>query len=269
MIKQTFGITKIPFLQSDLNLLPHQQEVVDILHIQSQHGGFCVITGEAGVGKTTIKKHLESKAHDKDHLLVSFSRTMDTYNKILLQIAESLELETKEKKLESTIIQVVHDSARSNKTLITVIDEAHLLGPEPLRRLRLLFDRFPRRHNLILFGQSELMLRLTMKNYSDIKSRITYSKSLQRLSEEDTMVFIQKETEACRLPKQTFDDAALDLILRNSQGNLRLCANLCYGSLIEACRLGQRNVDHRHVNAVLIQPHWKHHEDLLTGESST
>jgi len=34
----------------------------------------------------------------------------------------------------------------------------------------------------------------------------------------------------------TFDPAATELIVRSAQGNLRLCRNLCYGSLIESCR---------------------------------
>jgi type II secretory pathway predicted ATPase ExeA len=128
-----------------------------------------------------------------------------------------------------------------------------------------MFDRFPRRHNLILFGQNDLMLRLSYKNYEDIKSRITYSKELKRISDDQLMEFIQRETKAVRLPKNSFEDAALELILRSVNGNLRLCANLCYGSLLEACRIGERIVDHSHVNSVLIQPHWRNHEELLDG----
>ena len=100
MIKQTFGITKVPFLQSDFSLLPHQKEIADVIHIHSQHGGLCVLTGEPGVGKTTIKAHLEKQAHEKGQLIISFSRTMDTYNKIIHQMANALELEAPDKKLE-------------------------------------------------------------------------------------------------------------------------------------------------------------------------
>ena len=269
MIKQTFGITKVPFLQSDFSLLPHQQEIADIIHIQAQHGGLCVVTGESGVGKTTIKKEIEQLARKKDHLIISFSRTMDTYNKILRQMAESLEHDGSEKKLEREIIAIVHEHARNNKILISIIDEAHLLDLDSLRRLRLLFDRFPRRHNLVLFGQPDLMIRLSLKNNEDIKSRITFSRQLQCLSDDDLMSFIQRECETVKLPKKTFEDGALELVLRSVKGNLRLCANLCYGSLLEACRGGERIVDHTHINAVLIQHHWCSHEDLLIGEQKT
>jgi len=228
MIKQTFGITKVPFLQSDFSLLPHQQEIVDVIHIHAQHGGLCVVTGDPGVGKTTIKKSIEKRAAQKDHLIISFSKTMDTYNKIIRQMAESLELDGSEKTIEREIHALIHEHSRNNKILITIIDEAHLLDLDSLRRLRLMFDRFPRRHNLILFGQNDLMLRLSYKNYEDIKSRITYSKELKRISDDQLMEFIQRETKAVRLPKNSFEDAALELILRSVNGNLRLCANLCY-----------------------------------------
>lgn len=265
MIKQTYGITKIPFLQSELSLLPQQQEIADIANIHSQHGGLCVITGDPGVGKTVIKLELERQSKSKDHHVISFSRTMDTYNKIILQIAESLELEQSQRKIESEILSRVHELARNNKSIVTIIDEAHLLDLESLRKLRLLFDKFPRRHNLILMGQPDLLVRLSLKNYEDIRSRITFSQQLKPLNDEDMVKFIQRETEAVRLPKQTFEEAALEVIVKAVQGNLRLCANLCYGSLLEACRCRERIVDHTHVNAILIQPHWRSHDDLITG----
>ncbi len=42
--------------------------------------------------------------------------------------------------------------AQSNKTLFIVIDDAHFLAVEILRRLRFLFERFPKKHNLELLG---------------------------------------------------------------------------------------------------------------------
>ena len=37
-------------------------------------------------------------------------------------------------------------------------------------------------------------------------------------------------------------------------------------SVLEACRNNDRVVDHTHVNAILIQPHWQRHDDLLMGD---
>ncbi len=65
------------------------------------------------------------------------------------------------------------------------------------------------------------------------------------------------------LGAHTFDDAALLVILRAVQGNLRLCRNLCYASLVATCLDHQRICTLSHVNAALQQPHWRSHEALL------
>jgi hypothetical protein len=61
----------------------------------------------------------------------------------------------------------------------------------------------------------------------------------------------------------TFDPAAIELILRSAQGNLRLYRNLCYGSLIEAARETKKEVTITHINSVLVQPHWRTHQELI------
>lgn len=61
----------------------------------------------------------------------------------------------------------------------------------------------------------------------------------------------------------TFDEAALLVILRAVQGNLRLCRNLCYAALVAACMDRQRICTVSHVNVALQQPHWRSHEALL------
>ncbi|MFP6898685.1 MAG: hypothetical protein VCA38_18960 [Roseibacillus sp.] len=40
-----------------------------------------------------------------------------------------------------------------------------------------------------------------------------------------------------------------------------ICANLCVGALIEAVRDRTKTVDLKQVNAVLLQPHWRHNQD--------
>ena len=97
----------------------------------------------------------------------------------------------------------------------------------------------------------------------DIKSRITYSKNILPLNDFDLEEYITKELDAVRLGVNTYDSAATELIIRSAQGNLRLCRNLCYSSLIEACRENKRTVTISHVNNVLIQPHWRSHEELI------
>lgn len=267
MIKSTFGITQEPFKRKEPKLLPQQAKIIDILKIHSQHGGFSVITGQPGVGKTVLHEHIEALAKEKEIEVASLSRTMHTYQKILRQLAESFKIETTDKNLEKELIQAAYNHVRERKTLFTIIDEAHLLDMASLRKLRLLFDKFPKNNNLVLFGQRDLLYYLSMQVNADIKSRITFSHNLLPLNDQDIEQFIVSELESVRLGLNVFSDGAMDLIIRSTQGNLRLCCNLCYGSLIEACRDQKRSVSITHVNSILVQPHWRSHEELVTQQT--
>jgi MSHA biogenesis protein MshM len=267
MIKATFGITKEPFLPTGTVLLAQQQAALELIKIHAQHGGFSVIIGQPGVGKSVLREHLEALNKDPGTVVAAFSRTLHTYQKTLQQLADSLGLDAPDKSLEKVLIQTAFELVQGQKTLYTLIDEAHLLDIQVLRKLRLLFDRFPKKHNLVLFGQPELLYRLSMTVNADIKGRITYSTTIKPLNDEDVLHYIETQLESARLGRNVFDDGAIEVILRAVQGNLRLCRNLCYGSLIEACRSGKKIVSISHANAVLIQPHWCSHEELITQQA--
>lgn len=263
MIKATFGLTKEPFYRADSALLPQQIEAVEMIKIHAQHGGFSVIIGHPGVGKSVIHEHLEKLGKERDTVVISFTQTLHTYRNIIKLLAESLQLSVAMKDMEKELVQAAFRHIQANKTLYIVIDEAHLLDITVLRKLRLLFDRFPKKHNLVLLGQPELMYRLSMMCNEDIKSRISYSKQLLPLHDEALTGFIINELAAVGLGANTFDEAALQVVVRAVQGNLRLCRNLCYASLIAACLDHQRICTVSHVNSALQQPHWRSHEALL------
>lgn len=87
--------------------------------------------------------------------------------------------------------------------------------------------------------------------------------TLAPLNDDDLEQYSIKQLEAVRLGINTFDSGATELIIRSAQGNLRLCRNLCYGSLIEAARESRKVVTITHVNGVLVQPHWRSHDELI------
>ena len=263
MIKSTFGLKDTPFYRDNFELMPQQKAAFNYLKIHSQHGGFSVIVGEPGVGKSVLREHLEALGNERENVVASVSRTMHTYLNILDQLVISLKLHVKATKFEQALIEATFKHVKNNKTLYVLIDEAHLLDMTTLRKLRLLFDKFPKKYNLVLFGQIELMHYLSMTVNEDLKSRITYSKTILRLNDEDLAAYITDELEAVRLGINVFDEAAIELIIRSSQGNLRLCRNLCYASLATCCQHQKRVVLISHVNEVLIQPHWRTHDELI------
>lgn len=268
MIKSIHGVTQEPFNRQIKTLLAQQQQILDILKIHSGQGGFSVVIGEPGVGKSILKEHIEALDNERDISVASCSRTLHTYRQIIAQIADAFKIDVPEKQIETTLIKTAFETIRQRKTLYILIDEAHLLDINVLRKLRLLFEQFPKQHNLILFGQRDLLHYLSLNVNQDIKSRITYSATLKRLNNDDLERYIVKQLEAARMGINTFDPAAIELILRSAQGNLRLCRNLCYGSLVEAARETEKIVTITHVNAILIQPHWRTSKELINPSLS-
>ncbi|MBA4192245.1 MAG: hypothetical protein C0467_30110 [Planctomycetaceae bacterium] len=146
--------------------------------------------------------------------------------------------------------------------MTTILDDAHLMDLATLRKLRLLFEDFPKNHNLILIGRPNLLASLDLGVNHDIKSRVTYSVITKRLIPDAMREFILRELDRVGLGHNTFTTAAIDLVVRSADGVLRAARNLCVGCLIEAVRSSNRTIDIDNVNRVLMQPHWQKDVDL-------
>jgi len=158
---------------------------------------------------------------------------------------------------ERLLVQQAFSVHRAGKMLVPIIDDAHLMPPDCLRKLRLLCEDFPRSHNLVLIGQPPLLQSLSLSINEEIRSRVTYSALLPRLSPEVVEQFILDQLDRAGLGHNAFTPEALALIVRSGEGLLRRTRNLCLGALIEAVRDLTRIVDLKQVNRVLIQPHWR------------
>jgi MSHA biogenesis protein MshM len=74
--------------------------------------------------------------------------------------------------------------------------------------------------------------------------------------------FILRELDRAGLGHNTFNERAVELIVRSADGVLRKARNLCVGCLIEAVRSANKTIDIDNVNRVLLQPHWQKEADL-------
>lgn len=263
MIRSWFGIERNPFDTEGLQLLPQQAEILDVLKVHCQQGGLCLILGEPGSGKTVIKNAL--RGLDPKRLVVpAVSRTLHTYFNTLRILCQAFDIDFNgsdfkcEKRLIAEAVRLNH----AGKALAPVIDDAHYMPIECLRKLRLLFEDFPKNHNLILIGQPALLSTITLTVNEDIRSRVTYSALVPRLAPDDMHAFLLAQLERAGLGHNSFTEDALALIVRSSEGLLRRARNLALSSLVEAVRDRTRTVDIKHVNAVLIQPHWRKEHDM-------
>jgi MSHA biogenesis protein MshM len=263
MIRSYFGLTENPFALREIELLPHQQEIHDTLRVHCQQGGLCLVVGRPGTGKSVIKESLK-KLPEKEHLVATVARTLHTYTNTVKILCEAfrIEFESSAFQCERKLIREAFSLNRSGKMLVTIIDDAHLMEMESLRKLRLLLEDFPKNHNLILVGQVEMLSNLDLGVNQDIKSRVTYSVITRRLNDDVMRSFIHRELDRIGLAHSTFTTGATELIVRSADGVLRRCRNLCLSSMLEAVRASTRSIDIDVINRVLLQPHWQSQVDL-------
>jgi MSHA biogenesis protein MshM len=127
----------------------------------------------------------------------------------------------------------------------------------------LLFEDFPKNHNLILIGQPVLLTNLSLAVNQDLKSRVTYSVITKRLHPDSMRAFIHRQLDRIGLAHSTFTEAATELIIRSADGVLRKCRNLCLATMLEAVRASAgTTIDIDLVNRVLLQPHWRKETDI-------
>jgi len=263
VIRAHFGLDRDPFCAQQLALLPHQQQIFDTLRVHCQQGGLCLIVGEPGTGKSVVKRALCQ--HDPKRLMTPVvNRTLHTYHNTLRILCEAFQIESEgaDFRCEKRLIEEARRLDAAGKMLAPIIDDAHLMDVSALRRLRLLFEDFPKNHCLVLVAQPELLSRFTLTVNEDIKSRVTYSVLMPKLAPDSVEDFIKSELDKVALAHSTFSEDALSLIVRSSEGVLRRARNLCLSSLLEAVRDRTKVVDLKQVNRVLLQPHWRKQADL-------
>ena len=219
--------------------------------------------GVPGTGKSIIKQSLQ-RLPENQHLVATVGRTLHTYTNTVKILCDAfrIEFEASAFKCERRLIEQAFSLNHAGKTLTTILDDAHLMDLANLRKLRLLFEDFPKNHNLVLVGQPSLLANLDLGVNQDIKSRVTYSVITKRLGPDGMRDFILRELDRVGLGHNPFPRPAVDLIVRSADGVLRKARNLCVGCMIEAVRSANQTIDIDNVNRVLVQPHWQKDADL-------
>ena len=258
MIRSFFGLDRNPFPQDSLSLLPRQQEVFDALRVHAQQGGLCLVLGEPGTGKSVLKETF--RLHDSKRVIAPVvNRTLHSYFSVLRILCEAFQIDSHGQcfRCERRLVDEAFRLNSLGRMLVPFIDDAHLMDIDALRKLRLLFEDFPKNHNLVLIGQPSLLSTLSLSVNDDIKSRVTYSAIMPKLAPDDMERFIFSQLDLAGLGHNTFSEDALALIVRSSAGVIRQARNLCLASLVEAVRDRVKTVGLKQVNSMLLQPHWR------------
>jgi general secretion pathway protein A len=219
----------------------HQEGLAHLLYGINQGGGFVVLTGEVGTGKTTLCHCLlQQLPSDIDLALILNPRLNAT--ELLAAICDELGVhyDKQEPKLKTLIdllnqrLLAVHANGRRT---VLLIDEAQNLSLEVLEQIRLLTNLETTKTKLlqiILVGQPELKQMLTRQDLRQLNQRITARYHLLPLSLAETRAYIRHRLTLCNGKPNLFNAAAIRRVYKFSNGIPRLINIICDRSLLGA-----------------------------------
>ena len=191
---QFFGLKNNPFSldikrESEIYLASPHAYALEVMKEVAEFGGFAVITGQVGSGKTTIlSKFIEElKVNKKCHVIYPESIDKTRLNAKLILQACVYDLTEQQPKsgieaLSRQVKKLLIDRSVNNEKTVLIIEEAHDIPVMTLKFLKRIWemkDGLTRLLGIILVGQSELETRLFGSANTDIRevaARITHAK---------------------------------------------------------------------------------------------
>jgi len=260
MYETFFGLSREPFSVAPdpafLYMSAQHREALEHLNYGLRRGGgFVLLTGEIGAGKTTVWRcFLEQLPPELDVAYVVNPKL--GVEALLARICDDLRVELPEAGKVLDPIDALHGHlllahARGRRTLV-VVDEAQALSLEVMEQLRLLtnLDTSDRKLvQVLLIGQPELRTMLEKPVLEPLAQRVVARFHLQALPETETRNYIaHRLAVAGWVGELPFDAAALDRIHELCGGVPRRINVLCDRTLIAAhgareLRVGRRLVD--------------------------
>ena len=181
-----------------------------------RRGGILLLTGDPGVGKTlALRRYVESL---NENLFNTYYTPLATLSRsdLLYHINRLLGLPQRLSKsaIYTQIQQALLESKEQlGKTVLLIIDEAHLLQTGPLEELRLLtnfkmdsYDPFI----LILSGQSDLKRVMDFAVMEPFNQRIAIRYHMPPLSPEESRHYVTHHLKLAGAKEPIFDEKALD-----------------------------------------------------------
>jgi type II secretory pathway predicted ATPase ExeA len=262
-LQSHYGFTKTPFGKG---LAPQ------MLHRHGAHAeavariGWCVaeralgvVTGEVGAGKTVAVRaalaSLDSSRHTVIYLgnpavggrglyagIVSALGGLPRFHKAALipQTAELLAAEEHER----------------GRTVVLVLDEAHLLDADQLEELRLMTNADMDSHSpfaALLVGQPTLRRRIKLGPFAALDQRIALRYAMTGMTGEETASYISHHLKLAGRADTLFSDDALALIHQISRGLPRAVNNLAVQALVAAYATNKAIVDESSARAAVTE----------------
>ncbi len=251
-----FGFSEAPFsIAPDPHYLymtqQHQEALAHLLYGIRSAGGFVLLTGEVGTGKTTVCRCFMEQLPDHCDVAFIINPRLNP-RELLLTICEELLVfpaflnRPSTKELVDRINSHLLQSHGSGRSTVLIIDEAQNLSLEVLEQMRLLTNLETNKRKLlqiIMIGQPELRDILNQPEVRQLAQRITARYHLGPLSAEETAEYIRHRLTVAGCRQPIFAASAIRRIHRLSQGIPRIINVLCDRALLGAYVEGRESVD--------------------------
>ena len=266
-----FGLTQAPFsIAPDPHMLfmseRHREALAHLLYgvggrdgnSSGAGGGFVLLTGEIGTGKTTVCRCFLEQTPTSCNVAYIFNPKL-TVIELLQSICEEFRITPPKYRLLPTVKDYVdplnafllqaHGAGKNN---VLIVDEAQNLSAEVLEQLRLLTNLETSERKLlqiVLIGQPELRTMLQRPELEQLAQRVIARYHLQALTEFETTGYIAHRLEVSGLKGALpFDRQALKRIHHFARGVPRRINLLCDRAMLGAFAIGQAIVSQRIVD---------------------
>ncbi len=241
-----FGLTDTPFsIAPNPHYLfmseRHKEALAHLTYGLGEAGGFVLLTGEVGTGKTTVSKCLLEQLPENTQAAFILNPTLSA-KELLATICDELAIsydadKTTLKSLTDLILEHLLANHQQGKNTLLIIDEAQHLQAQVLEQLRLLTNLETHTKKLlqvILIGQPELQTLLKRQDLRQLAQRITARYHLLPLNKLEVHDYIRHRLNVAGCQKMLFTRSAITLIHKLSDGVPRLINLLCDRALLGA-----------------------------------
>jgi type II secretory pathway predicted ATPase ExeA len=258
-----YGFTRMPFGRS---LAP------GMLHRHGSHAeavariGWCVteralgvVTGEVGAGKTVAIRAALAALDASRHTVIYLGNPAvggrGLYGGIVTALGGTPRFH-KAALIPQTAELLAAEDHERGRTVILVLDEAHLLDADQLEELRLLTNADMDAHSpfaCLLVGQPTLRRRIKLGTFAALDQRIALRYAMPGMTATETTGYIGHHLKLAGRSDTLFSDDAIALIHQVSRGLPRAVNNLAIQSLAAAYATGKAIVDESAARAAVTE----------------
>lgn len=255
-----FGLKEFPFsIAPDPRYLymseRHREALAHLLYGVSGQGGFVVLTGEVGTGKTTICRCFLNQIPNNTDVAFIINPKLSA-RELMATICDELSI----KYPDSASIKVLNDlinhyllnAHANNRHTVLIIDEAQNLRVDVLEQLRLLTNLETSEKKLlqiILLGQPELRDLLAQKELRQLAQRVTARYHLHELNNMEVGAYVNCRLAVAGRKGRLFNQQAIKQLYKLSHGVPRLINLICDRALLGAYASQSDVVEPHHIKA--------------------